>query len=194
MFNLLNEIKIYKPYDNKEKENVQKVKYFLENYTNCYDRSNLEGHITAGAFVGDKQGNILLNHHKKSGLWFQFGGHSDGEEDSLNVAKREIMEEAGIINFELGINSIFDVAVMRIPYSAKKNEPEHWHYDVNFLFIVESHNYEMSNESMEIKWVTIDEALKLIDKNDYGMIRMVKKYKKFLNKLVDDQGLEPWTH
>ena len=90
------EIKIYKPYDNKEKEDVQKVKYFLENYTNCYDRSNLEGYITAGAFVGDKQGNILLNHHKKSGLWFQFGGHSDGEEDSLNVAKREIMEETGL--------------------------------------------------------------------------------------------------
>ena len=32
---------------------------------------------------------------------------------------REIMEEAGITNFELGINSIYDVAVMRIPYSAK---------------------------------------------------------------------------
>lgn len=182
MFNLLNEVKNYKPYDNKETEDVQKVKNFLENCTNCYDRSNLEGHITAGAFVCDRNGNILLNHHKKSGMWFQFGGHSDGEEDSLNVARREIMEEAGITDFSLGINSIFDVAVMRIPYSAKKNEPEHLHYDVNFLFIVENHNYEISNESTEIKWVTIDEALKLIDKNDYSMIRMVKKYKKFSNE------------
>ena len=26
-------------------------------------------------------------------MWFQFGGHSDGEENSLNVAKREVMEE-----------------------------------------------------------------------------------------------------
>ena len=43
-------------------------------------------------------------------MGFQFGGHSDGEEDSLNVAKREIMEEAGITNFELGTNSIYDVA------------------------------------------------------------------------------------
>ena len=115
-------------------------------------------------------------------MWFQFGGHSDGDEDSLNVAKREIMEEAGIINFELGTNSIYDVAVMRIPYSAKKNEPEHWHYDVNFLFIVDNHDYEISNESMEIKWVTIDEALDLVDKNDYGMIRMINKYKKYLKK------------
>lgn len=100
MFKLLDELKKYKPYDNKEQEDLTKTILFLENSKNCYDRSNLEGHITAGAFVCDKQGNILLNHHKKSGMWFQFGGHSDGEEDSLNVAKREIMEEAGITNFE----------------------------------------------------------------------------------------------
>ncbi len=177
MFKLLDELKKYKPYDNKEQEDLIKIISFLECNTNCYDRPNLEGHVTAGAFVCDKQGNILLNHHKKSGMWFQFGGHSDGEEDSLNVAKREIMEEAGITNFELGTNSIYDVAVMRIPYSAKKNEPEHWHYDVNFLFIVDNHDYEISNESMEIKWVTIAEALDLVDKNDYGMIN---KYKEFL--------------
>lgn len=180
MFKLLDELKNYKPYDNKEQEDLTKIISFLECNTNCYDRSNLDGYVTAGAFVCDKQGNILLNHHKKSGMWFQFGGHSDGEEDSLNVAKREIMEEAGITNFELGINSVYDVAVMRIPYSAKKNEPEHWHFDVNFLFIVDNHDYEISNESMEIKWVTIDEALDLVDKNDYGMIRMINKYKKFL--------------
>lgn len=180
MFKLLDELKNYKPYDNKEQEDVIKITSFLKNNTNCYDRSNLEGHITAGAFICDKQGNILLNHHKKSGMWFQFGGHSDGEEDSLNVAKREIMEEAGIIDFVLGTNSIYDVAVMRIPYSAKKNEPEHWHYDINFLFIVDNHDYEISNESMEIKWVTINEALDLVDKNDYGMIRMINKYKNYL--------------
>lgn len=182
MFKLLDELKTYKPYDSKEQEDLMKIIFFLENDTNCFDRSNLDGHITAGAFVCDNQGNILLNHHKKSGMWFQFGGHSDGEEDSLNVAKREIMEEAGITNFKLGVNSIYDVAVMRIPYSVKKNEPKHWHYDINFLFIVDNHNYEISNESMEIKWVAIDEALDLVDKNDYGIIRMINKYKKFLHK------------
>ena len=182
MFNLLEELKKYKPYDKLEQEDVLKMISFLENGKNCYDRSNLQGHVTAGAFVCDRRGNILLNHHKKSGMWFQFGGHSDGEEDSLNVAKREVMEEAGIINFDLGTKSIYDVAVMRIPYSAKKNEPEHWHYDINFLFVVDSHDYEISNESMEIKWVTIGEALELIDKNDYGMLRMVDKYQKYLHK------------
>ena len=180
MFSLLEELKKYKPFDKREKEDLNKTLRFLENNSNCYDRSNKIGHITAGAFICDKSGNVLLNHHKESGMWFQFGGHSDGEENSLNVARREVMEEAGITDFILGKDSIFDISVMKIPYSAKKNEPEHWHYDVNFLFIVDNHNYKISNESVEIKWVTINEALSLVDKRDTGMIRMIEKYKLFL--------------
>ena len=180
MFSLLEELKKYKPFDEREKEDLSKTLHFLENNSNCYDRSNKIGHITAGAFICDKSGNVLLNHHKESGMWFQFGGHSDGEENSLNVARREVMEEAGITDFILGKDSIFDISVMKIPYSAKKNEPEHWHYDVNFLFIVDNHNYKISNESVEIKWVTINEALSLVDKRDTGMIRMIEKYKLFL--------------
>lgn len=181
MFCLLEELKKYKGYDDREQKDVSQVMEFLENNVNCFDRSNLVGHVTAGALVCDGRGNILLNHHKKSGMWFQFGGHCDGEDDCLSVAKREVQEEAGITDFKLGKISIFDVAVIKIPYSARKNEPEHVHYDINFLFVANGIDYEISNESVEIKWVTIDEALSLVDKNDYGIIRMIKKYKEFLS-------------
>lgn len=186
MFNLLEQLKGYKPYDEKEQEDVLRVVTFLENNKNCYDRSNLIGHVTAGAFVCDHQGNILLNHHKKSGMWFQFGGHCDFEEDCLAVAKREVQEEAGITDFKLGKTSIFDVAVVNVPKSTKKNEPEHVHYDINFLFFVDSRDYMVSSESIEAKWVTTGEALSLVDKNDYGIIRMINKYKEFLteNKIM----------
>ena len=180
MFYLLNELKKYNPYDKREQEDVQKTISFLENSENCYDRSNLIGHVTAGAFVADNKGNILLNHHKESGWWFQFGGHSDKEENSLSVAEREVFEECGIKDYKLGVPSIFDVTINEIPYSKRKNEPEHLHYDINFLFIVDNYNYVTSNESIEIKWVTIDEALQLVDKEDVSMIRMIKKYKDFL--------------
>lgn len=69
---------------------------------------------------------------------------------------------------------------MEVPLNTKKNEPEHLHYDVNFMFIVDNHNFNISDESTEIKWVTIDEALKLVDKKDIGMIRMIKKYEDYL--------------
>ena len=44
--------------------------------------------------VIDHDCNVLLNHHKILDKWLHFGGHSDGESNSLNVAKREVMEEA----------------------------------------------------------------------------------------------------
>lgn len=182
MFDLIDELKHYVAFDQREQENVEKTLEFLKNNQNCYDRSNLSGHITAGAFICDTKGNILLNHHKATGMWFQFGGHCDKDSDCLNVAKREVMEETGITKFQLGKDSIFDVSVMKIPFNARKNEPEHWHYDINFLFLVDSHNYLISNESLEIKWVTIEETLKLINKQDHGMKRMVQKYQKILQE------------
>lgn len=113
-------------------------------------------------------------------MWFQFGGHSDGESNSLNVAKREIEEEAGLKNLQLISNKIFDVDVQKIGFSAKKNEPEHYHYDINFLFYTSNKNYKVSNESTEIKWVTIEEAKELINKDDQAMQRMIKKYENLL--------------
>lgn len=177
MFNLIEQLKSYKPFDKLEKENVKKVLNFLQTNTNCYNRSNLKGHITAGGFVCDKNSNILLNHHKITNMWFQFGGHSDGNENSLEVAKREVFEECGISNLELGSNLIFDVDCQLIDFNAKKNEPEHYHYDINFLFFVEKHDFKISKESKDIKWVSIAEAKKLINPLDFGMLRMVEKYK-----------------
>ena len=175
-FNLVQELEKYKPLDEQEKENVKKVLEFLANNTNCYDRSNLKGHITAGGLVVDGKGNVLLNHHKKTGMWFQFGGHSDGDANCINVARREISEEAGIFDCKLISNDIFDVDVQQIAYSTKKNEPEHFHYDINFLFLVKDKSFEISNESTEIKWVSIEEAKNLINKEDKAMQRMLKKY------------------
>lgn len=181
MFKLLDKLRNYKPYDNKEQEDLTKIISFLECNTNCYDRSNLEGHVTAGAFVCDNEGNILLNHHRITDMWFQFGGHCDGEEDILNVAKREVEEETGIKVFTLGKKQIFDVAVNEISFNERKNEPAHFHYDINFLFVVNNHDFNISEESFDIKWVSINEALKLVDTEDYAMLRMIKKYKDFLN-------------
>jgi 8-oxo-dGTP pyrophosphatase MutT (NUDIX family) len=118
-------------------------------------------------------------------MWFQFGGHSDKDSDCINVAHREISEETGINDCELISNKIFDVDIQSIAYSSKKNEPEHFHYDINFLFLVKDKNFEISNESTEIKWVTIAEAKKLISPDDFAMQRMIAKYEKICSHILD---------
>lgn len=181
MFDLMSELQKHFSYDKNEEKCVKDTLQFLKASSNCFDRSNLSGHITAGGLVCDKKGNVLLNHHKKTGLWLQFGGHCDGDSDCFNVAKREIFEESGISDLNLGKDGIFDVAIMKIPHI--KNEPAHLHYDINFLFFVNESDFKVSNESIEIKWVTIEEARNLIHPEDKGMFRMLAKYKEIIKTL-----------
>lgn len=177
-FNLLKELKTYKPYNELERQNVNKVLSFLENNHNCYDRSNLDGHITAGGLICSKDGLLLLNHHKIADMWFQFGGHSDGDSNSLNVAAREILEECGLSDLTLLSNIIYDVDVQEIDFNKKKNEPKHFHYDINFLFLTNSTDCHVSSESLEIKWVTLNQAKQLVSPSDLGIQRMLDKFEK----------------
>lgn len=180
MFDLIEELKKYKAFNEQEEFARLKTLEFLKNNTNCFSRTNLLGHVNAGGLVVDNAGNILLNHHKILDMWFQFGGHSDGNPDSLEVAKREIEEEAGLTDLEMISHGIFDVSVNQIDANEKKHEPKHYHYDINFLFKANSKNFVISSESKELKWVTIKEAEELISSDDESMMRMIEKYKQML--------------
>lgn len=181
MFDLVAKLEKYKSYDGDEENSRKQIIEFLRNNENAFSRENKAGHVTAGAFVCDETGNILLNHHKKADMWFQFGGHSDGESDSFAVAKREVYEECGICEFEEAKPEIFDVSVQEISFNEAKNEPMHLHYDINFLFITKDKNFTISGESSEIKWVTLSQAKELVSEDDIPMQRMMKKYEEMIN-------------
>ena len=179
MKELVQLIKNHKSYDTHEEESKIKIIHFLENHSDCFSRKNFYGHITAGAFVADNNGNVLLNHHKALDMWFQFGGHCDDNPNILEVAKREIYEETGITQIKQ-VGDLFDVSCCLNPGSEKKQEPKHYHFDINFLFLTDDHNFTISDESTEIKWVTIDQAKQLADPQDHAMLRMIDKYEDFI--------------
>lgn len=179
-FDLYNALDSYKPTNTEEIKSLNEIKIFLKNNENCFSRTNLKGHITAGALVIDKDCNVLLNHHKILDKWLHFGGHSDGEANSLNVAKREVMEESGIVDVNDLDGKIFDVDVHLIPENKSKNEPAHYHYDIRFLFITNEKNFQISDESLDVKWVTMEEAKKLV--TNPATIRMLDKAFKLYGK------------
>lgn len=183
MTKLLDELKNYIPYDKTEKQNVAKTIAFLQANKNAFCRTNLSGHMTAGGLVGDMHGNVLLNHHKKSGMWIQFGGHADGDEDIVRVSRREVFEESGITDYAYISKNIFDVDVQYISDSVNKGEPAHYHYDINFLYLVDSHTNHISEESIELRWVSVAQAQKLVRADDHGIHRMLDKYNAFLQQL-----------
>lgn len=140
----------------------------------CFHRDHLPGHITGSAWIVDEsKSHALLVHHAKLGKWLQPGGHADGDENVLNVATREVEEETGLTSTELLIPRIFDLDIHPIP--ARKDFPEHLHYDIRFAFKASNQTeLKISEESCDLKWIKLNEIPKLTGQNS-SILRMIEK-------------------
>jgi 8-oxo-dGTP pyrophosphatase MutT (NUDIX family) len=90
-----------------------------------------------------------------------------------NHARKEAMEETGLINLHLAHPTLFDIDIHTIP--AKNNVPEHDHYDIRYWFLADFNQTPITNhESNEVKWVNLSEAKKLAEGNK-SLMRMIQK-------------------
>ncbi len=140
----------------------------------AYHRDHLPGHITGSAWiVNETRTKTLLIQHAKLKRWLQPGGHADGERDVLNVARREAEEETGLKKFKIVSSGIFDLDIHLIP--DRKDFPQHWHYDVRFLFEGnEKDELVISDESTGLHWFEL-RFLKELTENNNSIMRMVHK-------------------
>lgn len=140
----------------------------------CFYRDHMPGHITGSAWIVDEaKTHTLLIHHAKLDKWLQPGGHADGDENVLQVAIREMKEETGLINSNLLTEGIFDLDIHPIP--ARKDFPEHLHYDVRFAFVVSSEaELKISDESHDMKWILVQEV-PIITEQNASILRMIRK-------------------
>src|SRR5271168_5229239 len=122
----------------------------LDGTPGCFRRDSFPGHFTGSALVVNADGSqVLLHHHRKLDRWLQFGGHCDGDEDILHVARREALEESGVEGLVVASERPFDLDIHEIP--AHGGDPVHFHYDVRFMFIApESAAPVLSEESREL--------------------------------------------
>lgn len=157
---------------------------FVTNPHAWFERSNHAGHFTASALVTNRDmTKVLLTHHKKLNMWLQLGGHADGNPRLHNVAQQEVSEESGMhqsefVRFEhlFGFKDLdfplpFDLDRHLIP--ARKGDPEHYHYDVRFLMTTDEKAPDVSEESHDVKWLSLAEARTLT--NERSMHRQFDK-------------------
>jgi 8-oxo-dGTP pyrophosphatase MutT (NUDIX family) len=145
----------------------------LIEHPRAFHRDHLPGHITGSAWVlNHDQSKVVLVHHAKLNRWLQPGGHTDGDENVVGVALRELEEETGVKSVKPLSSGIFDLDIHPIP--ARKDFPMHDHYDVRFAFVAnEDEPLVVSEESHDVKWVTLKE-LSVFSDND-SLHRMAKK-------------------
>tara|TARA_Y100000746_G_scaffold231212_1_gene244468 strand:+ start:293 stop:844 length:552 start_codon:yes stop_codon:yes gene_type:complete len=178
---LRNKIKQYLFNYPEEKKIVAQVFEFLDNQIDCFSRSNLYGHFTGSAWVVDETNNwVLMTHHYQLNKWLQLGGHADGNENLLDVAINEAIEESGLNNFNILSNKIFDIDIHTIP--KYNNIPSHFHFDVRFLLEAKKGAEEIivTKESKDVAWIKYNEVLNL--NSEHSIKRMLHKGKQ-LKKL-----------
>ena len=155
---LIQQLQSHIPHDPTEASHLERIIDFLQQTPCPFHRETLEGHITGSAIVINPTAQrILLLHHRKLDRWLQPGGHCDGDPNPLAVAIREVEEETGLTSPIPISETIFDVDVHRIP--TKGNIPEHWHYDIRYLFTADDQKMlqKSEREAIDLRWFTLTE-------------------------------------
>ncbi len=176
--NLLGLIADYRLRFPEEVASADRLERFVRDNPECFSRELLIGHVTGSAWIVDATASrTLLTHHKKLNKWLQPGGHADGEADVAEVAMKEAKEESGLTELQLPSTAMLDIDIHRIP--ARKNEPEHFHYDCRFLIQCGSNDqYAVSDESHDLAWVPMSELSRYTD--EISVTRMADKCAAFL--------------
>ena len=170
---VLNLLAKYDTTDHAEKRMLTEMVDFIKQHADCFERSLLEGHVTASAWIINPEGtHVLLIHHVKLDRWLQPGGHCDGDPDPLAVAMKEVFEETGLTVKPVR-KTVFDVDNHPIPQ--RRDIPAHIHYDIRFLVTAEKQAEELpgNHEVKSIRWIKLEDVPRY--NCEESIMRMVRK-------------------
>lgn len=172
-FDLWRDLQTYRGVDAGEEAMRLQALAFVASEPHCFERTLQKGHITCSAWIIDPtEAKVLLTHHAKLERWLQLGGHADGDADTIAVATREGEEESGLQSLRLLSSEIFDVGAHLVP--ERGNEPEHYHFDIRYLFTADSNEtLVISSESKDLAWIPLKEIDSLAP--DSEISRMARK-------------------
>jgi 8-oxo-dGTP pyrophosphatase MutT (NUDIX family) len=160
---LRDELQAYRPSSEEEQGHRRAMLTLLDEGRHSFSRAAFEpGHFTASCYIVDREGRLLLHHHRRLNRWLQMGGHVEAEEAPAIAALREGREESGLADLQLATDGILDLDIHRIP--AGKGEPDHDHFDVRYLAQTSHPDALMldRDESNDLAWVTLDRARELM--------------------------------
>ena len=161
----IRQIENYPPFNEQEEKDKALILGWIRNNENAFSRENTVAHITASAWVVNKdRSKVLMVYHNIYNSWSWMGGHADGETDLLSVAIREVKEEAGISNVRPVSEEIFSLESLTVDGHVKKGRYVSSHLHLNVTYLLEADSEEKvsvkADENSGVAWFTPEEALK----------------------------------
>ena len=141
--NLIRQIENYPPFNEQEEKDKALILGWISNNENAFSRENTVAHITASAWVVNKdRSKVLMVYHNIYNSWSWMGGHADGETDLLSVAIWEVKEEAGISNVRPVSEEIFSLESLTVDGHVKKGNYVSSHLHLNITYLLEADSEE----------------------------------------------------
>ena len=183
---LLKQLKSYQPFNEQEDYDKEVMFTLLEKETDIFSRENKTAHVTASAWLVNKEHTkVLMIYHNIYNSWAWTGGHADGETDLLAVAMKEAKEETGVETIVPVTEEIFSIEILTVDGHVKRGSyvPSHLHLNVTYL--LEADEAEVlrvkPDENSGVKWFYLEEALE--KSTEPWMVEHV--YKKLNEKLSE---------
>jgi len=165
---LVEEIRLYQPWTDKETWEKQQILDFIEKNPDSLIRGNRIAHLTVSSWVvnPEERTKVLMAYHKIYDSWAWLGGHADGDADLLAVAVKEACEEAGLTPDLVRPVSrdIFSLETLTVAGHMRRGQwvPSHLHLNLTYLLEAPEDAVLAVNEEENsgVAWFTFEEALK----------------------------------
>lgn len=160
---LYNLIENFEPFDDKEKKDKEVMLNYIKNTEDVLTRNNEIAHMTVSAWITNKDKNkILMIYHNIYNSWAWVGGHADGDDELVNVARKEAEEETGIKNLSLLKEGIYGLNIITVDNHIKRGKEvnSHLHFDIEFIFEANEDDYIRikEDENSGVKWIDLDKV------------------------------------
>lgn len=161
---LIQQLKEYTPFNEQEELDRSLILNWIEHNADAFSRENKVAHVTASAWVVNKdQSKVLMVYHNIYQSWSWLGGHADGETDLLSVAIREVKEEAGITNVHPVSEEIYSLESLTVDGHVKNGKYVSSHLHFNITYLLEADSKEAvsikADENSGVAWFSPEEAL-----------------------------------
>ena len=193
------ELIAYTPFNEQEERDRSFILAFLDAHPDAFSRDDPVAHMTASAWVVNRQRDrVLMVYHRIYDSWSWTGGHADGETDLLAVALREIREETGVEHIRPLSPEIFSLEVLTVDGHEKHGVYVSSHLHLNVTYLVEADERDplrvCEDENSGVRWFSLEDAL-LASTEPWFVSRIYRKLNdklKLLQSPNDTQFRQPF--
>lgn len=159
------QLKSYTPYNEQEEKDKAFILKCMEEQANIFFRENEQMHMTASAWVVNKdRDKVLMAYHNIYDSWSWLGGHADGEKDLLKVAIKEVQEESGVSYVRPVFEDIYSLEVLTVDGHEKRGQYVSSHLHLNVTYLLEADDEEAlhmkEDENSGVAWFSLEDAIK----------------------------------